>query len=1285
MASNKIDARQSRLTSAQGMLGSSSGDTLDTIFPKINDEVAKLFEDRNVVLTDGGLITFLGTSVQFTGNLYLHLNSKVTGGSPVVIDLGSTTRNISASGRMIYAVIDRTAGTAAVTDDAATLPNVTAANQEVFLIAKRADSADGIKRLYFRQGMALNEGQSARLGASGSGSGSGSGLGDDLGTLTFKASFNENFAELTSDANTAVDYSSGKTDATIYNVVNQYLRVSYDATKTVTGSGTSMTLSGAPAFTIKAGDMLIVGAQAKRITAITSQTVFNIESAFTTDPLASACNVSQAIYTKDLNTYAGSGLAPSAAFSTPISQILVNYEDSTALGDVIYDANTAPVIAYSASSDGSSYSSVSVRPTLLDSQISMLDLPTSGTNLYLRFFSNATSGTGSANILKYKTFFHRDVAYLDGSQLNQSYGLTNGAGTEINISSIGTVSGKTRITKTWSHPVDVNSGTTNGALKVYLNGQKIPRFVDSTITPDASYKEIDERTIELDQDYSSIPLSVEIIQDVAVVDASDVNTTNIAQAQELIGQGFQGFVNTSQKINATTATGTPAPGTFHSTIVNRAPIADLSQDLKPRMGIERVMTQQIFQLQNEFGPNGEPVWGAVNDTVGMVRFVGSGWANSVDAAGVRPNSGSMNDFVEVTFYGTGLNVLTYQDNAAVRDYRASVDGGAEGSNFQIQGSVAISGRNYTANQIANVAAGLTLAVHTVKIRNAGATGNLNVLGFEILNQSSSVIVNPGSSYINGKKLTSSVQNVLPYNSSFESGTLGTRGGRVVVYQKADGSIAKAVQPVDAAQANLTSANHQNEEVSRTFHWREFGAGRADDFSGNFANGSNLAFTLDDGTTTLVGSAVSYSPTQSLYSNTTGSFYTFTFTGTGLDLLENDGNGTIDSHTILVDGVSIGSTSTLVNGYRKIVSGLPYGTHTVKILRNAAGNSAMAVKQFIVYQPKKPTIPSGAVELADYNVMADYIANGISGPDRIGSGVLRKHTIREVVYVGTWSATLSIASMGGWIVSSSTTNDYIQYTFFGSGLDLRFENTATTSTWQISLDGSTNLSGLTTSSYGAGISSFTASTGTLVTTTTPIVTNGISISNLVLGLHTIKITKTAGAGAVNWVGMDIITPIHSHKSNLWYDQQNTLLVGSNAISDNRVFSPVKDLGAQIKNVSQAVGVISSPTTTSTTLIPMPDMSVIHSNNTGRIKISYSANVGCSAVNGNVGLLAYVNGQSVVASQDYATSSTGNASTIISKTIIANVSPGVHKIDIYWTVDTGTATAIQNRRNLTVEEI
>lgn len=168
-ALTKFDLRQSILRSALSMVGSLAGDTADTIFQKIDPEISKLFEDRNVLLVDGGIVTYAasGTSVSFTQSLKLHINSKVAGGSPTIIDLGATTRSVSANNRMIYAVIDRVGGTATVTDNAATLPAVTSANQEVVLIAKRVDSGDGSMHIWFRNGGSMSNGASGYMGGGG--------------------------------------------------------------------------------------------------------------------------------------------------------------------------------------------------------------------------------------------------------------------------------------------------------------------------------------------------------------------------------------------------------------------------------------------------------------------------------------------------------------------------------------------------------------------------------------------------------------------------------------------------------------------------------------------------------------------------------------------------------------------------------------------------------------------------------------------------------------------------------------------------------------------------------------------------------------------------------------------------------------------------------------------------------------------------------------------------------------------------------------------------------------
>ena len=153
-------------------------------------------------------------------------------------------------------------------------------------------------------------------------------------------------------------------------------------------------------------------------------------------------------------------------------------------------------------------------------------------------------------------------------------------------------------------------------------------------------------------DRSFIPdgsVSSNKIQDLAVTKAKLADSANIF---EMIKNGFQNFVDQSVLMTATTATGTPAAGTFHSTVVGRASISDLSQNLKVQMGPERNVIPNLYQLQNEFGPNGEPVFGVVNDTLGQVRFVGN-WSMIFGSAGQYTYNGNLSGFyVEITLYGT---------------------------------------------------------------------------------------------------------------------------------------------------------------------------------------------------------------------------------------------------------------------------------------------------------------------------------------------------------------------------------------------------------------------------------------------------------------------------------------------------------------------------------------------------------------------------------------------------------------------------------------------------------
>ncbi len=1272
----QLDIRQSVLRSALNMAGTAANASVDNVLISHDAELAKLFEDRNIFLTQGGSLTFTGTQIQFTEALNIVLNSRVAGGTPQIISLGSTTQTFNA-GDLWYAVINRTAGTAttAVVSSTTGLPTVASTNQEVFLIATRIDAADGTQRLYFRNGMAINSGQTVRLGASGSGSGSGSGTGDDLDALLFRASFSDTFQENSANANSSI-LTSGTNAA--FNAAKNMYTINYDATKNVTGTGVNMTLTSAPSFTVVAGDSLIVNNQSRKIITVTSQTVYVLEGSFTLNPTAAAATVSQTVYTKDIYNFAADGAALSSGFgTTSFVDILVDYKDNSTVGGNIFVPNTTPVVGFSASPDNINFTSVFTRATNESDVAQSTALPVAGTALYMRFFANKSSGSGIVNLITYKAFMQKTLSATSGGIINSSYAFTNGVGTPIN-SSISVVGGKTTITLIWQYAIGVLSGTTASSIEVWLNGQKLPRFVNSILTPDGSFSETSSSIITLDRDYSSLNLAVEIFQRTQIIDSSTINTTNISYLQEINQNGFQSFIAQNQLMNPTLTAGAPSAGSFYTSVINRASIVDFNQDLKPRMALERIQTQQAVQSQTEFGPNGETVFSAVNDQFGQIRFVGS-WITLSSSYGAFVQSTSVNDYTEITFFGTGLNLLTF---ATAYDVRVSVDGGAEGVNIYATSSQGILGaRNYAANQVLTAASGLTLGVHTVKLRTN--TVNIPFYGFEVLNSSANVITNPGISYINGQKLVLASQSSIPYANV----VTGIRGGRILHYQNANGTIGQSFQAVNAASATLASTDHTNEEVVRTYSWREFGAGRADDFSGNFSAGSNLAFTLDDSTTSLVGNSVS-NGNEGIGPGANGAYVTVNFVGTGLDIERtDDATGGADNYTMSIDGgtaVTYASSGSTVRRTTKLVSGLPYGTHTVRFTRVTAVSFTPRIYKFIVYQPKKPTLPSGAVELADYNVMATYVANTTVGTLTIGTGVLRKSPVREVVYVGTgWSAGFpdTVNDPTGWRVESNVVGDYAEYVFFGTGVDYRFYglNVNGTTSATITVDGSSNLSGFTTSSYGAA--SFTPATGVFSQAATN-AGAGISISGLTLGLHKIRVTNNS-TNYLRISGFDIVTPINSAKSNVSADNQNTLPVGSQGISDNRKLTILKDLSVQTKNSAQAIGVASNPTTTSTTFVPMPDMSTTIKVSGNKIRISYSVSFSGSAVNIYSQAVIYVDGIQVgmpKGNQAYAAGANGS----VADTLTFPVSSGVHKVDLYWATNAGTTTANGLARNLLVEE-
>jgi hypothetical protein len=782
---------------------------------------------------------------------------------------------------------------------------------------------------------------------------------------------------------------------------------------------------------------------------------------------------------------------------------------------------------------------------------------------------------------------------------------------------------------------------------------------------------------------------------------SEFQTDNrFTQLYEAQGQAFQGFINTSSAVVIPTAsTGTPAAGTFYTSISNRASMPDPSQNLRAQMGVDRIITQQLTLTANESGPASEAVYLAANDTAGQVRFIGN-WNSTTTANGNVITSTTTGDSVEVTFFGTGLNILDLAfSNAVYSDLAVTVDGVA-GTNLTNPAgqSTILNARNYTTNRVRNVVTGLSLGIHTVKMTLLTATTvGQSISGFEIVNSTASnVVISSGISYNQGKKVVAAGQTQLAYNSV----VTGTRGGRVLVYQKADGTIGQSFQPTNSSTALLNSADHTNEEVVRSYNWREFGAGRADDFSSIAYIGAGKTFTIDDDSTTLIASSVYSHADGSLAPFSNGGFFQFQFVGTGLDVVVADNaSGGSDSYTYQIDGGTATAWSNTAGNttlrIQRVVSGLPYGQHTFRFNRVTATTWEPGFRNFIVYQPKKPTLPAGATELADYNVLANFTPATTALTESVSTGVLRKVTNREMFLSGTWTATQTInsgggtAPVGGTYINTTTANSYVQYTFFGTGFDFRFGTSSTTQlNVTVSVDGNSNLTslGASTGFYGS-VTSFTASTGVIVGNIQNTFANGAYVTGLPLGVHTVRVTYNTGA-TFPVEAFDIITPVHSQKSNIYIDAQNSLPVGSQGISDNRKTSAVKDSSAIPKAYAIANGVLSAPTTTATASspVPVPDMNVTIKTSGGALDITAYIDFANNTTGAGSTFGIYVDGVAVsLPSNTDVSPGTAGQNMSWTKRVIVPVSAGAHNVQMYWGVYSGTLTALLTDRNLVVKEL
>ena len=703
-------------------------------------------------------------------------------------------------------------------------------------------------------------------------------------------------------------------------------------------------------------------------------------------------------------------------------------------------------------------------------------------------------------------------------------------------------------------------------------------------------------------------------------------------------------------------------------------------DVKPSWGVERVVFNRLVPLE-------DGVQGILGDD--RFRFVDGNeeWVTDIDpTSGVGgsqvtsvfvDNTGLTNTDVDPTvqgelvidFFGNDINlvgargllnniagnfsefrILSYVDNEMSPRSTYIENSGSDGD------AGVISTQLYKANTIIpldlnSVATPLAVGDHTVRIEiiytvasgSGVSEAQLPLFGCEIINEKANttgdVDISDGDIYSDGYRYrieNGDTNNEYP--PIIPDGMLSGRGARVVTYlDPLDGTFGQVTRDVNSSQEDFDSADHSNEDIIRRVNFREFGANSPTDFSTLADDGVARAFTLDDGTTTLVADSIVHLATSvsniefvSIGADTGGQSannFILTFVGTGLDVfyIVGGNNATRSDIQVFVDGFSIGTFNPggIFSDVLPIVSGLAYGTHTVRFQALTSSMNDQGVSDFIIYGPKKPEgLPIGAIEIADYNIMADYAqtsatstdgTTGLGGLLTLGTGLLRKMSTREFTYNGAWgpasftATTFSNTSLSGFNLGVTNSNVYLEYTFFGTGYDFRFAGGTGTSIAIIEdpivdVDGNFTPIDLSTGSfYGAG-GTFTIAQTFIVQDNDNAtvnagnnlnqVTNGQMIigtnfgaqnnsgfvrQGLPLGVHTIRVVRInetgVAGGQLRPRAFDVITPIHY--------QDRSLKVGSTSIGDARLdYADIAAPNEVIPNRGEAKAWVNYDTNTNT---------------------------------------------------------------------------------------------------------
>ena len=616
-------------------------------------------------------------------------------------------------------------------------------------------------------------------------------------------------------------------------------------------------------------------------------------------------------------------------------------------------------------------------------------------------------------------------------------------------------------------------------------------------------------------------------------------------------------------------------------------------------GSQRYMFKSLQRLVDESGTHGIDVFSI--DGREWIKTTG-GINNNLNGVSVQFMTGG-NDTIEVVGYFMDINLLS-SVNDGTRTVQIQLDGvqkqAALGTGA-IQNSP-LHGRFVGSGSVINAGIGTTtLGIHTVRITRVAANSYFE--GIELIVQDTSSTANkskiqiPTQNVVSyGKKFTLSAaaQHYNPFDGMSGAKTLaqlgdyidtatslgmdnwkgGTanyykpfNGGRVVKWVDSSGAIKTSVtmMPPNAQNYSATASNAVSNaevqagtngetinfdtttianatplsEVAKTFHYREFGNGSANGgTSGTYNDASmlntsaDIAYIMDDGLTGLQGDDVKISteqPRNYFLGNTTDDAYCITFIGTGFS--------------------SWSDFSGCDNQWKTIAQNLPYGTHVLRVDRDADASPDIDIDGVALadvnigthgsftecsfLQPKKPPIPADACILADYMLMADFVPSTGSGVETISKGTRAVSSSRDFYYTAassgqTWPSVTNRNvhhSHGGWQINADNNESTATWKlrFFGTGLTVYGEGSTSTGATCDFKNGTTE--------WDSGATRFGVVTGTTgtdvnwVQSTNADANQKGGVYGEPLGVIDFTATRTSGR-FLRTYGAGVITPIHT---------------------------------------------------------------------------------------------------------------------------------------------------------------